>query len=68
MKEATAEEIRERYRQRADGELLAVAADSSGLTAEAAFALRHELRSRNLSGHEVAEAHTNLKHWREDEA
>lgn len=68
MKEATPQELRERYRDLSDGELLLVAADSSGLTPGAASALRSELSRRKLSNAEISETRENLKRWREEEA
>ena len=67
MKEATLEELTQRYRDLSDDQLLVLAADSSQLTPGAAAALRLELKGRNLSESEVAETRATVEHWRGEE-
>lgn len=67
MKESTPEEIRKRYRELSDDQLLVLAVDSSQLTAASAAALRLELKSRKLGQTEVAETRTTLEQWRAKE-
>ena|ERR1041385_6874251 len=67
MKEATLEDLRERYRQLPVEELLMIAADSQGLTSAAAAALEAELRVRNLSQRDIDGTRIRVEQWRSEE-
>src|SRR5579862_6479915 len=68
MKEATPEELRERYRELPDSRLLILAAEASGLTPEAAAALHQELKNRKLNHLDIAETSASVGKWRAQES
>lgn len=67
MKEATPEELRQRYRELSDNQLIVLAAEASELTPAAAAALEQELKSRKVTQHDRAETGAAVRQWKEGE-
>jgi hypothetical protein len=67
MKEATPEELRQRYQELSDDQLIVLAAEASELTPAAAVALEQELKCRKVIQHDRAETGAAVRQWRAGE-